>query len=327
MFGWRYDVMPGLCGKAIEAGIEVEYARSLVRKRNLIPDDPPLQCENWPWPIKIFTLGQFIILNDDKPVQFAGKVQHKPLEMLKAILSIGGGEASEVQLVDVLWPDAEGDAAHQSLEITLHRLRRLMGSDKAVRRQGGQVSLDKRHCWVDMMSFERIAENIEDMRRETGKQGSGEWENPLNQFIGSPIPRFPPSPPFPITPSQTEMLRLTEKAINLYKGSFLATETRHAWTASARERLRDKFRHLVIALGVYLEQTWQWKNAAEHYQKAIEKDGLAEAFYQRLMLCYQQLGQRAQGVEVYQRLKNALSAAFGIEPSPITESLYKSLRE
>ena len=268
-----------------------------------------------------------MILNDDKPIQFAGKVQQKPLEMFKAILSIGGGEAPEDQLADVLWPDAEGDAANQSLEITLHRLRRLMGSDKAVKRQGGLVSLDKRHCWVDMMSFEQIAENIEDMRRETGKQGSGEWENPLNQLTDSPFPRFPPSPPLPITPPQTEMLRLTEKAITLYKGAFLPAETRHAWTASVRERLRDKFRHLVIALGVHLEQTGQWENAAEHYQKAIEKDGLAEACYQRLMLCYQQLGQRAQGVEVYHRLKNALSAAFGIEPSPLTESLYKSLRE
>ena len=113
----------------------------------------------------------------------------------------------------------------------------------------------------------------------------------------------------------------------MYKGLFLPSDTHCAWTASTRERLRDKFRHLVILLGAHLEQAGQWKNAAEHYQKAIEKDSLAEAFYQRLMICYQQLGQRAQGIEVYQRLKNALSAAFGIGPSPLTESLYKSLRE
>jgi len=326
-FIWRFDIMPRLCLKALEAGIEVAYVQHLIRKRNLIPDVPPIQCEDWPWPIKIFTLGRFMILNDDKPIQFTGKVQQKPLEMLKAILSIGGGETPEDQLIDALWPDAEGDTAHQAFEITLHRLRRILDSDKAVIRQGGLVSLDKRYCWVDMMSYEWIAESIENMRKETGKQGSGEWENPLNQLTDSPFPRFPPSPPLPITPPQTEMLRLTEKAITLYKGAFLPAETRHAWTASVRERLRDKFRHLVIALGVHLEQTGQWENAAAHYQKSIEKDSLAEAFYQRLMLCYQQLGQRAQGVEVYHRLKNALSAAFGIEPSPLTESLYKSLRE
>ena len=320
MFGWRYDVMPGLCVKAIEAGIEVEYARSLVRKRNLILGVPPIQCENWPWPIKIFTLGQFIILNDDKPVQFAGKVQHKPLEMLKAILSIGDGEAPEEQLVDALWPDAEGDAAHQSLEITLHRLRRIMGSEKAVKRQGGQVSLDKRHCWVDIWAFDRIVENIQGIPDKTG-----ETERKRSVEI-SGAPTFN-APFLSITPAQTEAIRLTGKAISMYKGLFLPSDTHCVSTTSARERLRDKFRHLVIALGVYLEQTGQWKNAAEHYQKAIEKDGLAEAFYQRLMICYRQLGQCAQGVEVYQCLKNTLSAAFGIKPSPLTESLYKSLRE
>ncbi|MBI2472586.1 MAG: hypothetical protein HYV59_15335 [Planctomycetes bacterium] len=326
-FIWRFDIMPRLCVKALEAGIEVAYVQRLVRKRNLIPDDPPIQCENWPWPVKIFTLGSFAILNDDTPIEFTGKVQQKPLEMLKAILSIGGGETPEGQLTDALWPDSEGDAAHRAFEITLHRLRCLMGSEKAVKRQGGQVSLDKRYCWVDMMSFERIAEDIEDMRRETEKQGNGEWKNPQNQLAGSPVFNLPPSPSFPITPTQTEILRLTEKAINLYKGSFLSTETRHAWAVSSRERLRDKFRRLVIELVAHLEKSMQWENAAEYYRKAIEKDGLAEIFYQRLMICYQQLGLCAQGVEVYWRLKNVLSSAFGIEPSPITESLYKSLRE
>ncbi len=39
--GWRNEVMAELCVKALEAGIEVGYAKSLVRKRNLIPDAPP----------------------------------------------------------------------------------------------------------------------------------------------------------------------------------------------------------------------------------------------------------------------------------------------
>ncbi|MFO0795714.1 MAG: bacterial transcriptional activator domain-containing protein, partial [Candidatus Brocadiaceae bacterium] len=324
-FIWRFDIMPRLCVKALEAGIEVEYVRSLIRKRNLVPDVPPIHCEDWPWQIKIFTLGRFRILHDEKPIQFAGKVQQKPLEMLKAILSIRGGEAPEDPLADALWPDAEGDAAHRAFEITLHRLRRLMGSDKAVKRQGGLVSLDKRYCWVDMVAFERIAENIEDMRREMEKRGIGEWKKPPTHITVSPLVPLSEVPSLPIIPPQTEIFRLMEKAINVYKGSFLPTESRYVWTVSTRERLRDKFRHLVIALGVHLEQTGQWENAAEHYRKAIEKDGLAEAFYQRLMMCYQQLGLRAQGVEIYHRLKSALSEAFGIEPSPQTESLYKSL--
>ncbi|MEK7699811.1 MAG: hypothetical protein AAB332_05350, partial [Planctomycetota bacterium] len=44
--------MARLCVEALEAGIETEYVRNLIRKRDLIPDSPPLGCENWPWPLK-----------------------------------------------------------------------------------------------------------------------------------------------------------------------------------------------------------------------------------------------------------------------------------
>ncbi len=217
------------------------------------------------------------------------------------------------------WQDAEGDAAHRAFEITLHRLRRLMRSEKAVKRQGGQVSLDKRHCWVDIWVFDHVVERIQDTQErnsETGRKKSIDVPgvNPFNASMLS------------VTQAQSETIRLTGKAISMYKGLFLPSDTHCAWTASARERLRDKFRHLVILLGDHLEQARQRENAAVHYQQAIEKDGLAEAFYQRLMICSQHLGQGAQCIEVYQRLKNALSAAFGIEPSPLTESPYKTLR-
>lgn len=78
-------------------------------------------------------------------------------------------------------------------------------------------------------------------------------------------------------------------------------------------------------LGNYLEQRGQWQQAVEQYLVAIEIDGLAEEFYRRLMACYQRLGQRAKAVEVYQRLRITLSAAFRISPSPGTNAVYLAL--
>jgi hypothetical protein len=94
MHGWRYDVMPRLCVKALESGIEVEYVRSLIRKRNLIPDVPPLEIEDWPWPLRVFTLGQFSLLKDEKPLTSSGKVQKRPLEMLKVLIALGGSKSN-----------------------------------------------------------------------------------------------------------------------------------------------------------------------------------------------------------------------------------------
>ena len=137
-FGWRPDVMPRLCVHALDAWIEVPYVQRLIRTRHLVPDTLPLACENWPWPLRICTLGRFAILRDEAPIHFGGKVQHKPMELLKAIISFGGKDVPKDTVVDILWPHAEGDMARQSFDTTLHRLRRLIGNDKAISLQGNR---------------------------------------------------------------------------------------------------------------------------------------------------------------------------------------------
>ena len=81
--------MAKLCTKALEAGIEIEYVQELIRRLNVIPDQPPLHLENWPWSLKIYTLGQFRVGKDGSPIQFSRKVQQKPLSMLKALIALG----------------------------------------------------------------------------------------------------------------------------------------------------------------------------------------------------------------------------------------------
>lgn len=62
-------------------------------------------------------------------------------------------ELAEDQVIDDLWPDAEGDAGEQGLATTLSRLRKLIGTT-AVRRQAGHLSLDGSLCWVDCQALQ-----------------------------------------------------------------------------------------------------------------------------------------------------------------------------
>jgi ATP/maltotriose-dependent transcriptional regulator MalT/DNA-binding SARP family transcriptional activator len=153
---WRPSVMAFLCEKALNAGIEVDYVQKLVRKRNLIPSSPPLGCEHWPWPVKIFTLGRFLVLKEGSPLLFTGKTQRKPLELLKALIAVGGKDVSETRLVEALWPESEGDKGKHAFESALSRLRNLMGMDHALAHQDGRLSLNPRLCWVDTMAFEHL---------------------------------------------------------------------------------------------------------------------------------------------------------------------------
>jgi two-component SAPR family response regulator len=94
---------------------------------------------------------------------------------------------------------------------------------------------------------------------------------------------------------------------------------------SLREHSRGQFLRGVTWLGHYWEKTEQWEKAIECYQRGLEVDDLAEEFYQGLMNCYQHLGQKAKALSVYNRCKRILSSTLEIEPSPKTETIYKSL--
>ncbi len=242
--------------------------------------------------MKIFTFGSFGLFHDEKPVRFSRKVQQKPLAMLKIMIALGGKEVKEEQLSDILWPEAEGDDAHNSFITTQHRLRQLIGHENAIQHKEERLTLDERQCWVDVWAFKWVLGQAEAEK----KRGSLE-----------------------------KAVQCVEKAIDLYKGPLLADETEQSWIISSRERLRSQFIRNLIWLGHYWQDQKEWEKALESFQRGLEIDDVAEDLYQQLMICYRELGQRAEALSIYERCRKTLSRILGIDPSPKTEAIYKSL--
>lgn len=295
---WRPAVMGRLCVKALEAGIEVGYVQDLIRKLNLIPDEQSVEVRSWPWPLKIFTLGRFEILRDEKPLQFPVRAPRVPLMLLKAMIAFGSGGVKEDQLIDAVWPETDGDTAHQTLKTTLHRLRQLIGDERAIQVREGRVTLDQRYCWVDAYAFEFLLDKGERLL------GGNQTEKDCS----------------------IEGVRLTEKALFLYAGSFLGEEANVSWSIAYHERLRSKFIRAVGKLGNHFERSGQWEKAVECYQKGLEVDGLAEEFYQHLMTSYHSWGRKAEAIAVYNRCCKVLQTTLGVGPSPQTKSLYETIK-
>jgi pentatricopeptide repeat protein len=236
------------------------------------------------------------LLKDGNPVEFPRKIQKKPLLLLKAIIALGGRDVDEERLTDILWPEADGDQAYTALTTTLSRLRQLLG-EKVLEVRAGRVSLNPRYCWLDVWAFEDLAHKAEDSWKE-GHSGDG----------------------------NVKVLPLMGKAVDLYRGPFLAEEgSEYFWAMPLRERLRNRFLVLIEKLGRSLEQEKQLGQAIVLYQKGLEVDNLAEELYRRLMACYGSLGEIVKAVQVYRQLKTALSSVLGVEPSPKTEALYRTL--
>ncbi len=155
-FAWRPSDIAELCSKALQNGIETEFVQEFIRRKNIAPENPPHHIDNWPWPLKIYTFGECKLLRDGKPIRYSRKAPKKPLELLRVIVALGGKNLSEQRLIDLLWPDAEGDGGRKSLNVTLVRLRELLGVKDALQVNEGMISLNDHIVWTDVWAFERL---------------------------------------------------------------------------------------------------------------------------------------------------------------------------
>jgi ATP/maltotriose-dependent transcriptional regulator MalT/DNA-binding SARP family transcriptional activator len=147
------DALPRLFEHALAAGIETDYTREVIRRLRILPS--PDAGESWPWPLKLRTLGAFEAWVNDERIAFLRKAQRRPLDLLKALVALGGRDVDLDRIAAALWPDADGDAARKSLESALYRVRKLMPQDGLIRLREGKLSLDGRRVWVDATQLER----------------------------------------------------------------------------------------------------------------------------------------------------------------------------
>jgi two-component SAPR family response regulator len=277
-----------LVEKALENDIEVAYLQGLIRKHRMLPSPQAMGIENWPWRVKVYTLGRFGLVVDDQPFSGVGKAQSKPQILLKTLIALGGRSVSERQLIENLWEETDGDAASQAYRTTLHRLRNLIGQE-CLQVQDGRLTLDLRFCWVDVFAFERLANSL---GRENHRNGAIQGR--------------------------------AEKVFKLYQGTFLP-DSDSPGILFMRERLQSKFHRWIRDFGNLLYKNGDYEQAAAVYEKALEINHLSEEFYRNLIRCHVIQGYRAEALRTYERFLRVFSAA-GFEPSAETEAIYLEIQ-
>jgi ATP/maltotriose-dependent transcriptional regulator MalT/DNA-binding SARP family transcriptional activator len=278
---WRPRLMAALCVKALEAGIEVDHVRHLVRVRRLVPETPAVHVQAWPWPVRIHTLGQFQVDREDTPIRFAGKAQRRPLEVLKVLVALGGRAVPETRVTDLVWPNADGDRAQQTLAMALYRLRRLLGTETAITRGEGRIGLDPRACWVDVWAL--------DYALAAAEAAAGQ---------------------------EAELRRWAAQVEALYRGPFLPDDAAQPWAAGAAERLRRRWlRHLEVLARAWVK-AGDREAAAAVYQRALDVEPATEPLYRRLIEIYQQAGRADEASRVADRRLILASSPPGDPSNP-----------
>ena len=278
-----------LCTNALETNTDAEAAQRLILANNIAPTKAASVLENWPWPLKIYSLGQFSIQIEGQPLQFLGKAPIKQLQLLKALVAFGEIGVSKDQLAQTLWPDAEGDDAQQALSTTLHRLRQLVGSTIVTQSQG-KLSLSQTHCWTDKRCLDAYLLQASQCIKH-------------NQFA--------------------KAWSYTDRALALYRGPFYSYGS-STWELSTSEQIRRKILNHIDQLGAQLVDNHYYEFAIQAYMKGIEIDELQEGFYQGAIRCYKQMGRDAEAHSIYKQCKTILTSVLGIMPGAETLALINS---
>ncbi|MEO8507914.1 MAG: BTAD domain-containing putative transcriptional regulator, partial [Betaproteobacteria bacterium] len=285
------DMMPRLAALALAHDVDTPFVRQMVR-RHALPA-PPGAPATWPWPVRIRTLGAFDIEREEGTTQASRKESRKPLDLLKLLIAQGSENVPVVRLCAALWPEAIGDAARNSFDNTLHRLRKLLGADGRVTLRAGGLSLDAASCWTDVAAL-------------TGCLGA---------------------PPAVDRGGDAALVNTwIDGVLALYQGPFLAGEDELSDVLVARERIEARVTRQVAALGDQLEATDQHAAAARLYQRLVELQPLAEHMVRRLMSCLLHLGQRAEALAAYRRCRQQLSVVLGVRPAAETEAMADKFR-
>lgn len=241
--------------------------------------------------VRVFTLGRFQVEVDSAALRFGRKIQRRPLELLKLLIAYGGEGASDEQIAEDLWPDAEGDAALAALRTTLSRLRRLIGA-RSVLGNARRLTLNPETCWVDSLAIERL---LAASKRAVQSED-------LDAALAS-----------------------LEEALEHYRGALLPGESHLPPVVSARARLHSLLLRCLVEVGQRCESADLADRAMDLYRKALEIDDAAEDIARRLMQCCRGTGRAAEGIAVYRRCEVALRSRLGAAPSAATQSAFQNL--
>ena len=220
-----------LAVRALENGIEPDHVRTGILKHRLAPPGMSAQLDSWPWQYRLRALGSFELAGANEASARSNTPERRdgardgprgvPLRLLETLVALGARNVRDVDLIDALWPNAEGDAGRRVFDTTLHRLRRKLGSDDALRLSDGRLGLDDRLWWVDLWALEDVfAEVDREIRR------------------GAPPP---------------VLVSLSRRLHELYRGPLLAHRD-DPWTLRPREKLAARFRRAVDELAAVVEQ-------------------------------------------------------------------------
>jgi len=245
--------------------------------------------------LSVHCLGPFRVYTNNKLISewygFKGQA------IFKYLIAHHEKPISSDILMDVLWPDANAEAARRNLHHAIYSLR------KALRQHDPSfycIHLDHNsYCinpelsvWIDFVEFEHHA------------QAGRKWEavDELQKAIAE-----------------------YGVAESLYLGDFLEEDPYEEWTGSQRQHLQHCYLQMTDRLSEMYMQQGEHANTIALCQRILARDKCHEPAHRRLMQCYLAQGQRHLAVHQFHVCEETLKSGVNLPLSEETLLLYKQI--
>jgi DNA-binding SARP family transcriptional activator len=199
---------------------------------------------------------------------------------------------SRDEVVAMLWPVQAPRAPDAALNTILARLRRVLGQDALGARGQLTLALDD-DSWIDV---------------EVAEQGAMTAAALLKRADAAAARSH------------------AVQALGLIAGPLLP-ELSHTWVQEWRRDIGDlsaRLMSVVIRAGLELGGS-ELQDAARWSERLIEREPFRESAYAMLMEVHAALGDVAEALMVYERLRRLLSSELGVPPSPPVVALHRRL--
>jgi DNA-binding SARP family transcriptional activator len=226
--------------------------------------------------------------------------RRKAMNLLQILLIHGGHRVARDALEELLWPEADPEAAANRFYVLVHTLRRLV-----------EPSHQDQH-WVficndgDRYYFNPEAPYRLDIREFREYIGLGERRERQGDV--------------------SEAIDAYETAVELYRGDLLEDESYAEWCYEEREVLKEMFLATLRRLaGLHMEQSVPEKSV-EAYRRALTVDPLREENHQGLMRALWAAGRRDEALRQYQICREVLLRELDVGPLVETDELEIHIR-
>jgi DNA-binding SARP family transcriptional activator len=238
-------------------------------------------------------LGGFAISVGPHPIDESAWHLRKTRSLLKFLALAPQRRVHREQIMDVLWPEQDADAAANNLHKTMYMARRIL--EPGLPRNGNSSYLQLRRDFVALTL------------------PAGSWIDVDAFQLAAQAARL-----------QHEALAY-EEALRLYTGDLLPEDRSEDWVFGPREDLRALYCALWIELAGLQEQRDALNAAIHALRQAVAADPVYEEAHLQLMRLLVRSGQRHLALRRYQRLREALRKDLNAEPDSQLQAFYERI--